>query len=226
MTFWKYDDFLRESGETKHREHDISLLKNFDFIDLPLAEYITGLDDLEDRVYAQSKTVYDIVGGIGVYLTVYRPDLASHFIFAGACEKDEHVNLSHEFRRKIYICSPFSAETDERKDFHIWIARNIAKCVMRRGDIPVAPHLYYPQLLDDGKLEDRELALELGKLLLEECDIMMICKLNGRTSSGMVQEIVYASNYLDIDIREENFNIGILQREYYESLKGRPESGS
>ncbi len=38
---------------------------------------------------------------------------------------------------------------------------------IRSGAVPVAPHLFYPQVLNEQKMEDRALGMKLGLELFE-----------------------------------------------------------
>ncbi|MBR1385068.1 MAG: hypothetical protein IJ555_14870, partial [Ruminococcus sp.] len=56
-----------------------------------------------------------------------------------------------------------------------------------RGCDPVAPHLFYPQFLDDNDPTERALGMELGLKALRSCDELWI--ISPRISSGMSAEI-------------------------------------
>ena len=71
-------------------------------------------------------------------------------------------------------------------------------CIRDRGYTPVAPHLIYPQILDDTIPAQRELGLTLGYHLLAACSEMWVC--GERISDGMAKEIHHAER-LGINIR-------------------------
>ena len=48
-------------------------------------------------------------------------------------------------KKKIFICSPYRGRIEENKKNAVSYARIAAMS----GDIPVAPHLYFPSFLDD-----------------------------------------------------------------------------
>lgn len=54
----------------------------------------------------------------------------------------------------------------------------------------IAPHLLYPQMLDDSEPEQRAIALKLGHRLLSVCQEVWAC--GSRISSGMAGEIALA----------------------------------
>ena len=61
---------------------------------------------------------------------------------------------------------------------------------MFKGYTARAPHLYYPQFLDDESPDERELGCLLGLLDLAECDELWI--FGNRVSPGMERVIQYA----------------------------------
>lgn len=85
-------------------------------------------------------------------------------------------------RRKVYVVSPYAGD----------IASNVQKAIcycrqaIEAGYMPVASHLLYPAILDDGKTTERELGLMFGLALLALCDEVWVF---GPTSAGMEQEI-------------------------------------
>lgn len=89
------------------------------------------------------------------------------------------------FRPLVYICSPFAGDTER----NIRRARGYCRFVVSKGYIPLAPHLHYPQFMDDGDKEERELGLRFALILLGKCDELWVF---GNTSSGMSKEIARA----------------------------------
>ncbi len=92
------------------------------------------------------------------------------------------------YRPLVYICSPYSDDilNNERK------ARVFCKFAVRRGTIPVAPHLLYPQFLDENSPSDRELGLFFGLVLLTKCEQVWV--FGSRISYGMGREIAKAES--------------------------------
>ena len=94
--------------------------------------------------------------------------------------------------KKVYICSPLSAETDEEMLSNMRNARAYmyyAMIVM--GYAARAPHAYLPLLLCDEIPAERAIALRFGLEILEQSDIMLVC--GNRLSNGMRGEIVKLS---------------------------------
>lgn len=71
----------------------------------------------------------------------------------------------------VYIASPYAGEVEKNVAF----ARAACRYAIEQGYAPIAVHLIYPQLLDDGVQELRKLGLQLGLQVLRVCDEIWIC---------------------------------------------------
>lgn len=96
--------------------------------------------------------------------------------------------------KKVYISSPYRTVQKEAvpaaKELahNLRLARKGCRMAIDRGFIPVAPHLLFPQFLNEES--EREIGIELGMELLKECDEIWV--LGSRISDGMADEISYA----------------------------------
>ena len=96
--------------------------------------------------------------------------------------------------KKVYISSPYRTLKKEavpaakELERNLKLARKGCRMAVERGYIPVAPHLLFPQFLNEES--EREIGLELGAELLKECDEIWV--LGSRISDGMADEISYA----------------------------------
>ena len=100
-----------------------------------------------------------------------------------ALAKIEREAKAHAFRPMVYICSPLSGNiTANQKN-----ARRYCRFAVDSGCIPLAPHLYFPQFMDDGSEAERYLALFMDIVLLSKCDQMWV--FGDRISKGMSIEI-------------------------------------
>ena len=92
------------------------------------------------------------------------------------------------YRPLVYICSPYSDDilNNERK------ARVFCRFAVRRGAIPLAPHLHYPQFMDENSPAERELGLFFGLVLLAKCEQMWV--FGEKISRGMSREIAKAES--------------------------------
>ena len=87
------------------------------------------------------------------------------------------------FRPIVYVCSPYSGDIDA----NILNARRYCRFAVDSGCIPIAPHLLFPQFLNDGDPDERELGLFFGNVLMSKCSEVWVF---GETiSTGMIAEI-------------------------------------
>ena len=95
--------------------------------------------------------------------------------------------------RKVYVCSPLRAATPEEQEKNRLSAIGYCEMVsaMFEDVKAVAPHGYFPLLLDDSIPQERVLALDFGLKLLELCKALFVC--GTYISIGMKGEILCAS---------------------------------
>lgn len=99
-------------------------------------------------------------------------------------------------KKFVYICSPLRGDYEKNTEK----AREYCAQTMRNHPdvIPIAPHIYFPQFLDDRDPEERNLGIRAGLDLLDICDELWVFGLkNPRDlpSEGMWQEIEYAQRH-------------------------------
>ena len=107
-------------------------------------------------------------------------------------------------RKLVYIASPLSGDVETNLDF----ARQACLYAMAQGATPFAPHLLYPQMLDDNDPAQRELGMNMGNQMLALCDELWLC--GDVISSGMAKERALAED-LDIPVQRISMD-GILHR--------------
>lgn len=92
-------------------------------------------------------------------------------------------------KKFVYICSPCRGDYEQ----NIQKARAYCRVIVTfyPDVIPIAPHLYFTQFLDDGKPNERSLGMEAGLALLDMCDEIWVFGLDN-PSEGMKAEIDYA----------------------------------
>lgn len=102
-------------------------------------------------------------------------------------------------KKLVYICSPCRGITA-----NIQLARIYCAKVMREHPdvIPIAPHVYFTQFLDDAVPTERSLGMEAGLALLEMCDELWVYGI-GQESEGMTAEIKRAQE-LGIPVKDGN----------------------
>ena len=94
---------------------------------------------------------------------------------------------------KICIISRYRAENEKELEFNKKIARYFCRQIIEEGNVPVAPHLYYTQFLDDDYPDDRAAGLYLGLHDLCESKEYLLVVVDGVISEGMKNEIVEVS---------------------------------
>lgn len=101
---------------------------------------------------------------------------------------------------KIYVCSPYRATTQADIEINVCAAQQYCRFIIGStpGALPIAPHIYFTQFMDDDKTDERTAALEFGKRLLAECKEIWV--FGSLVSDGMAAEISEAGR-LQIPIR-------------------------
>ena len=88
---------------------------------------------------------------------------------------------------KVYICSPYRGDTKK----NIAAAVEYCRYAIDKGVIPIAPHIYFTQFLNDDIPEQREFGLQIGLEAMEECSEVWV--FGDYISEGMKQEIEAAT---------------------------------
>ena len=96
----------------------------------------------------------------------------------------------------IYVCSPYrgDAETNTKN------AREYCRRIVAEGNIPIAPHLLFPQFMDDNIDAERERAMEMNLEIMRHCDEVHV--FGHQISFGMFEEI-QAAKKLGIPVVQE-----------------------
>jgi len=84
---------------------------------------------------------------------------------------------------RIYVCSPYRGD----KEKNLKKACAYCKSIAFWGNLPVAPHLYFPQFLDDDNHDERMNGIKMGLELLKDCDAMHVY--GNDITEGMEMEI-------------------------------------
>ena len=87
------------------------------------------------------------------------------------------------YRPLVYICSPYSSDPEGNTQR----AREFCRFALDKGQIPLAPHLMFPQFMNDSDVTERELALFMDIVLMGKCDELWV--LGRSISDGMSIEI-------------------------------------
>lgn len=111
-------------------------------------------------------------------------------------------------RTLVYICSPYSGDVPA----NVNAAREYCRLAVDKGYVPVAPHLLYPQFMDDNDPAERKLGMSFGNALMDRCGEVWVC--GDRLSPGMEAEFDRAS--------EKNITIKFVTEEDRCKSYGRP----
>ena len=91
--------------------------------------------------------------------------------------------------KDIFVCSAFCG-----LESNLILARKYCQYVLETDEDAnvFAPHLFFPQFLDEFEPSDRERGIELGKDRMFHSKEMWVFVVNGRLSDGMIDEITSA----------------------------------
>lgn len=96
-------------------------------------------------------------------------------------EKEERALRA--FRPIVYICSPYAGDVEK----NVKAAQSYSRFAADKGYIPVAPHLLFPQFLNDADPAERTLGLLFGNALMSKCSEVWV--FGSTISAGMEAEI-------------------------------------
>ena len=96
--------------------------------------------------------------------------------------------------KRVYICSPYRGNTRT----NIYNARRYARFAFEQGFHPYAPHLYYPQFLDDNDPAERAAGLHYALMNMWQMEELWV--FGSRISEGMNMDIELAED-LGIPVR-------------------------
>ena len=102
---------------------------------------------------------------------------------ATALENVARAEDARVHRPLVYIASPYAGETED----NISRAKGYCRFAVSKGVIPLAPHLLYPQFMDDDDEDQRILGLRFAIALLCRCDELGV--FGEKVSAGMEKEI-------------------------------------
>ena len=87
------------------------------------------------------------------------------------------------FKPLVYVCSPYAGDVEG----NVERARIYCRFAAINNAIPLAPHLLFPQFMNDENPEERELAMFMNMILLDKCSEIWV--FGSVISSGMAKEI-------------------------------------
>lgn len=87
--------------------------------------------------------------------------------------------------KKVFISSPYRGDVETNTEK----ACAYSRTVYEDGSIPIAPHLLFPQFLNENNEEERASGITMGLELMLDCDEVWVF---GTATEGMEQEIRFA----------------------------------
>lgn len=116
--------------------------------------------------------------------------------------REEKAAATAAFKPLVYICSPFSGDIENNNKR----TRAFCRFALDKGNIPLAPHLLFPQFMDDSNEQERDLAIFMDIILMGKCQEVWV--LGDVISRGMSIEIEKAKKrrqpvrYFNKDFKE------------------------
>ena len=81
-------------------------------------------------------------------------------------EKEEKAAAkAAAFRPIVYICSPYAGDTEKNTEN----ARKYSRFAVDMHCLPITPHIYFTQFMNDDVPEERDTALFMNIILLSKC---------------------------------------------------------
>ena len=96
---------------------------------------------------------------------------------------EREAKAARAFRPLVYICSPLSGTVEVNQEN----ARRYCRFAVESGYIPLAPHIYFTQFMNDRIAKERDLALFMDIVLLSKCSELWV--FGDTISKGMAIEI-------------------------------------
>lgn len=96
---------------------------------------------------------------------------------------EREAKAARVFRPIVYICSPLSEDMDANQE----AARRYCRYAVDSGYIPIAPHIYFTQFMNEHSPKERNLALFMDIVLLSKCAELWV--FGDTISKGMSMEI-------------------------------------
>ena len=117
----------------------------------------------------------------------------------------EKFDKADKYYPLVYVCSPYQGNIDE----NIINARKYSRFAFDKKNIPITPHLLYPQFINDNDLFERNIAIhKINYVLIGLCKEMWV--FGDVITEGMEREILIAKKrkmrirYFSKDLKEEN----------------------
>ena len=114
--------------------------------------------------------------------------LALTAVMGGVERRANTMRTQDSYRPLVYLCSPLAVDIAG----NMQKARGFCRFALEHGAIPIAPHLLFPQFLNDADEEQCALGLFMGCVLMTKCAEVWV--FGESFSEGMMMEIERAEN--------------------------------
>ena len=96
---------------------------------------------------------------------------------------EQEAKKLRAYRPVVYICSPLAGDIEANQA----AARRYCRFAVDTGYIPIAPHLLFPQFMNDADPHERNLAMFMDTVLLTKCAELWV--FGRKMSRGMSIEL-------------------------------------
>ena len=117
----------------------------------------------------------------------------------------EKFDKADKYYPLVYVCSPYRGNVNE----NVINARKYSRFTFDEKNIPITPHLLYPQFINDNDLFERNIAIhKINYVLIGLCKEMWV--FGDVITEGMEREILIAKKrkmrirYFSKDLKEQN----------------------
>ncbi|MGF7142809.1 hypothetical protein HNQ56_001227 [Anaerotaenia torta] len=117
-----------------------------------------------------------------------KPNLYNHEGYLDLTAYEALLHIEQEakktaYKTLVYICSPFAGDTERNAER----ARGYCRFAVSQNCIPIAPHIIFPQFMEESDPEQRSLGLFFGLVLQSKCKEVWVFSRN--ITRGMAVEI-------------------------------------
>ena len=106
-----------------------------------------------------------------------------HEAFTRIEKEEKAARKAAAFRPIVYICSPYSGDTEK----NVENAKRYSRFAVDQHCLPITPHIYFTQFMDDNIPAERDTAIFMNLVLMSKCAELWV--FGDTVSSGMKAEI-------------------------------------
>ena len=102
--------------------------------------------------------------------------------------KNNNQQRDKTMNNRVYICSPYSGDVEA----NVKLAREFSAYALGFDVMPIAPHLLFPQFMDDKVPSERQQAMAFNRQIFDGCSELWVLLGERGISHGMEVEIGWA----------------------------------